>query len=122
MIYGVEGAYDGGTGGEKTAGAQYEDCFGCYLAQDAPHNRGADGYMNWGEPKQERRYEVEQFTGLKDKSGREIYEGDILKWMHYTFPITVCDFHSYRFMWGKDLLCRAYGEDGEVIGNIHEKP
>ena len=64
----------------------------------------------------------QQCTGLKDKNGKLIFEGDILKWISLILPITVSGFHGYRFMYGKDQLCKAYAEYGEVIGNIYENP
>ena len=96
----------------------------------------------------DKNFSIMQFTGLLDKNGREIYEGDILSaqkrnkvskdeahtkvfWMetHAMFQHTWNEgnpFHPWKEFWNNEPLwnvaCSMSQSICEIIGNIYENP
>jgi uncharacterized phage protein (TIGR01671 family) len=79
------------------------------------------------------RFALMQYTGLKDKNGKEIYEGDLLRELnhwpasyttkkHGTVYLPV-QFKDGGYFYGEDEVLSGHDTGHlEVIGNIYENP
>ena len=74
---------------------------------------------------------IEQWTGLTDKKGKDIYEGDIIRWDEkHTGGVEAVQWFNQDGAWS----CKGRDKDDcgswlggnehicEVIGNVHENP
>ena len=119
-LYDVQNAYDTLSGCvkyENGEDAGYdEECFAGFLDND--------------------QYVVEQFTGLTDVNGKEIYEGDIVKFfgankkikVKNEFGIIVYKADRYGAGFNSIIQNKEHGYGGIniaqdiVVGNVHENP
>ena len=100
-----------------------EDDF-TYMEADRPDKKfgvimqGALGYIAKG-------YPIMQFTGLHDRNGMQIYEGDILKYDHKAGVI-----REVKFELGCFMACNEYTDEflssvnssSVIIGDIYTTP
>lgn len=111
MYYNIQKAYDMLSGTVTLEnGEDAEDCYLTSFGQtlDYPDD-----------------YKVMQYTGLKDKNGKEIYEGDIVAPpMRNNVPEEVVYTNLGYSMPMSFIVSDEFGEtlDCQVIGNIHEQP
>ena len=73
--------------------------------------------------------DVMQFTGLLDKKGKEIFEGDIIRRLDGRTDVVVFDQgmfttkeNDWDLRWLVNHRILELDEDIEIIGNIHENP
>ncbi|MDY2597036.1 MAG: YopX family protein [Eubacteriales bacterium] len=89
-----------------------------------------DRMTDWGLPNQHLRADVDpstvgQYTGLKDKNGKKIFEGDIVDILTENEEIGVIEYDDGGFQveadgFIVDFHANINGTDLEVIGNIHD--
>lgn len=83
-----------------------------------------DGFPMFDHIFRQDHYVLMQFTGLLDKHGKEIYEGDILFWDGSV--IGAVRFSHAEFVAGEGVdaraLCAAPVDEVKIIGDIYQNP
>lgn len=108
---------------------------GCFKSKDYLYSLGS--ILNEGYKEEYVNLVVQQFTGLLDKKGKKIFEGDLIKFKtHKEALIGYNKQYRYRVVWHEDEAAFVVADSGdgsyfnrfsdmyniEVIGNIFETP
>lgn len=99
----------------------WDETCGCYVQSGVQFNNSTMELESI--PKQT----IEQFTGLFDKQGKEIYEGDKITAIFGEQTIDyVCEWYDEIGAWvfrgnGEWLMFEDIFDDNEIIGTIHDK-
>jgi len=91
-----------------------------YFGQDEDFANGIFRIESW-----DRKDIMQQSTGLTDKNGREIFEGDILKFNDYITRIIWSEEDAAfisKSKTGGAFLNPNYMLNFEIIGNVYENP
>lgn len=119
-----------------------DQCDECCIYFDGRLHAGAycdDGYTGHWDEYEQHEVIIEQCTGLRDKNGNLIYEGDILNamcfapdcewhgcqvkviWDKTAFQFLIFGERPYQILPFDQVMYNAENDGFEIIGNIHEQ-
>ena len=94
-------------------------------------SEGENYYIQGTKVVKEPQYVIQQFTGVLDTKGKEIYEGDIVTFtvnydigsQKFTLPVVFDEeYNCWAFTNGRDMSFPQVSSSAKVVGNIFENP